>query len=203
MQVVLASNNVNKIEEFKILLHPYKIELLLQSQLGVPEVEETGLTFIENALIKARHASRITGLPALADDSGLVVDALNGAPGIYSARFAGVKAIAEDNIEKLLLALEKTGDPERKASFHCVLVFMSHAIDPIPIVCAGKWKGSILTTPRGKEGFGYDPIFYVPSEKKSAAELPLARKNKISHRGMAAQSLLNLLSDKLLESRSS
>lgn len=194
MKVVLASNNVGKAREFNALLNEFHIELVPQSNLGVPEIEETGITFIENALIKARHASQLTGLPALADDSGLAVDALKGAPGIYSARFAGASATAQDNIKKLLLDLKHIPDENRRASFHCLLVFMSHANDPIPIVCEGKWSGMILHAPRGEEGFGYDPIFYVPSEQKTAAELPLAIKNKMSHRGIALQSLITRLS---------
>jgi XTP/dITP diphosphohydrolase len=194
MQIVLASNNEGKAREFNVLLKNFHIELIPQSSLNVPEIEETGITFIENALMKARHASQVTGLPALADDSGLAVQALNGAPGIYSARYAGAHATAKDNIKKLLLALENVDDEKRIASFHCLLVFMMHAADPTPIVCEGVWSGTILHAPRGEQGFGYDPVFYVPSEKKSAAELPLEIKNKISHRGKALQSLIKVLS---------
>jgi XTP/dITP diphosphohydrolase len=198
MKVVLASSNAGKIKEFKVLLQDFDIDLIPQSELGVSDVEETGLSFIENALIKARHAALVTGLPAIADDSGLAVDALDGAPGIYSARYAGEQAGAADNINKLLKALEKIPDEKRSASFHCILVFMSHPLDPTPLVCDGKWSGNILRRARGEDGFGYDPIFYVPTEKKTAAELSSALKNKISHRGIALQSLLKMLPDKIL-----
>ncbi len=197
MKIVLASNNAGKIREFQSLLQHLPIDLIPQSDLGVKEAEETGLTFIENALIKARHATRLTGLPAIADDSGLAVDVLNGAPGIYSAHFVGPKANARDNINKLLHDLHDIPDERRSASFHCVLVFMSHAADPIPLVCNSEWSGMILHAPQGIDGFGYDPIFYVPSEKKSAADLSLAIKNKISHRGKAMQALLSMLPHKL------
>ncbi len=197
MRVVLASSNDGKIRELHALLNHFGIDLIPQSELGVTEAKETGLTFIENALIKARHACSVTGLPAIADDSGLAVDALKGAPGIYSARYASETAHAKDNIQKLLYELRDIPDGNRSASFHCVLVFMLYAADPIPLVCHGAWSGTILSSPLGDQGFGYDPIFYVPSEKKSAAELPLARKNKISHRGIALQSLVTLLPEKL------
>ncbi|MBX3708464.1 MAG: RdgB/HAM1 family non-canonical purine NTP pyrophosphatase [Gammaproteobacteria bacterium] len=197
MKVVLASNNLGKIREFNALLKNYSINLVPQAELGVEEVEETGLSFIENALIKARHAARITGLPTIADDSGLSVPVLNGAPGIHSARYAGIHATAQDNIHKLLNELNTFSETERKAVFYCTLVFMSHSNDPIPLVCNGTWPGIILHTTQGENGFGYDPIFYVPSEKKTAAELLPERKNKISHRGMALQSLLKMLPDKI------
>jgi XTP/dITP diphosphohydrolase len=197
MKVVLASSNAGKIKEFKELFANFHIDLVPQSELGVTDIEETGLSFIENSLLKARHAAEVTGLPALADDSGLVVNALNGAPGIYSARYAGIQATAKDNIDKLLHELQHTPDAERAASFHCVLAFMTHALDPTPLVCEGKWSGTILRETRGKEGFGYDPVFYVPTEKITAAELSPAIKNKISHRGLALQSLLKKLPDKL------
>ena len=163
------------------------------------EAEETGLTFVENALIKARHAALITGLPAIADDSGLAVAALCGAPGIYSARYAGTKAKAHDNIKKILMELKDIPDENRHASFHCLLVFLSHAKDPTPLVCDGKWSGIILHSPKGENGFGYDPIFYVPEQKQTAAELSPSLKNQISHRGMALQSLLKLLPEKIHE----
>jgi XTP/dITP diphosphohydrolase len=197
MKVVLASNNAGKIRELNELLQNFHFDLIPQAELGVKEIEETGLTFIENALIKARHASLMTGLPAIADDSGLAVAALQGAPGIYSARYAGEKASASDNNKKLLSELADVPDDKRQACFHCVLVYMSHANDPIPLVCNGKWEGTILRAPRGTGGFGYNPIFYVPSEKKSVAELSSAIKNALSHRGMALQSLLKLLPEKL------
>ncbi|VVC74753.1 dITP/XTP pyrophosphatase [Aquicella siphonis] len=197
MKVVLASNNPGKVGEFQELLKNLPIDLLPQSELGIDEAEETGLSFVENAIIKARHAAQAAGLPAIADDSGLAVDALNGAPGIYSARYAGKNAAAQDNIHKLLLDLENVPEEKRTASFHCVLVFMAHALDPTPLICQGKWSGMILRAPQGGNGFGYDPVFYVPAEKKSAAELPNQVKNKISHRGIALQSLLKMLPDKL------
>jgi XTP/dITP diphosphohydrolase len=197
MKVVLASNNAGKVREFRELLKDFHIDLIPQADLGVEEVEETGLSFIENAIIKARHAAKITGLPALADDSGLAVDALRGSPGIYSARYAGAQATAEDNIQKLLAELKEVPEKNRTASFHCVLVYMSHSLDPTPLICDGKWPGMVLHAPRGDAGFGYDPIFYVPSEHKTAAELPGHIKNKISHRGIALQSLLKILPDKL------
>lgn len=196
-KVVLASHNAGKIREFKELFRPFHIDLLAQADLGVNDIEETGLTFVENALLKARHASRVTGLPAIADDSGLVVPALDGAPGIYSARYAGEKANAKDNIAKLLSALKDVPDEKRGASFHCVLVYISHEKDPTPLICDGQWSGVILHSPQGEDGFGYDPIFYIPSEKKTAAELPLAVKNTMSHRGKALQLLIQSLAEKL------
>ena len=199
MKVVLASNNQGKILEFRELFKNFHFDLIPQAELGVAEIEETGLSFIENALIKARHASRVTGLPAIADDSGLAVAALSGEPGIFSARYAGPNAKSADNIKKLLTALNDVSDENRQACFHCVLVFMCHANDPTPLVCDGKWSGSILHEPKGSQGFGYDPVFYVPAEKKTAAELPLALKNKISHRGIALQSLLKMLPEKINE----
>lgn len=197
MKVVLASSNPGKIREFSEILDPLHIELLPQSEFGVQDAEETGLSFVENAIIKARHAAKLTGLPAIADDSGLAVDALNGEPGIYSARYAGVHANAKDNIDKLLNNLQNIPDEKRQASFHCLLVFMLHELDPNPLICDGEWKGMILREAKGDKGFGYDPVFYVPSEKMTAAELPSDIKNKISHRGIAIQSLLKMLPGKL------
>lgn len=197
MKVVLASSNAGKIKEFAELLRPVQIELVTQSELGVQDIEETGLSFVENAILKARHAAKITGLPALADDSGLAVDILQGAPGIYSARYAGVNATSSNNIAKLLTALQDVPEQKRSASFHCLLVFMTHDLDPTPIICDGKWSGMILREERGSHGFGYDPVFYIPSEKMTAAELPPAVKNKISHRGKAMQCLLKMLSQKV------
>lgn len=197
LKIVLASNNPGKIQEFTDLLKPFQVEIVPQSDVGVKEAEETGLTFIENAIIKARHASHITGLPAIGDDSGLVVNALSGAPGIYSARYAGTSATAQDNIKKLLNELKDVPEERRGAHFHCVLVLMMQDKDPTPLLCEGKWEGRILQESKGEGGFGYDPIFYVPSENKTAAQLPLAIKNRISHRGIALQLLLNLLSEGL------
>jgi XTP/dITP diphosphohydrolase len=199
VKMVIASGNAGKIRELNARLAELKVVLIPQGELGVSDIEETGLSFIENAILKARHASSVTGLPALADDSGLVVDALQGAPGIHTARYAGPHANNVDNIRKLLTALRDVPENQRGAEFHCVLAFVSHAKDPAPLVCEGKWQGRILTSPTGQDGFGYDPIFYVPSEKKSAAELSIAIKNKISHRGIALQSLIAQLPDKLHE----
>ncbi len=192
MKVVLASQNAGKIQEFGELLGNKNIEIVPQNTLGIEEIEETGLSFIENALLKARHAA-MAGYPALADDSGLVVPALNGAPGIYSARYAGRKATAQANIAKLLRELASTPDEKRAAYFYCVLVFMTHAQDPTPLICEGKWSGIIAKEPRGEYGFGYDPIFYLADINKTAAELPLTYKNKVSHRAIA----LKLLMEKL------
>lgn len=197
MKVVLASNNAGKIREFNALFQPLDLELISQATLGVDEIEETGLSFIENALIKARHAARMTGLPAMADDSGLVVSALKGAPGIYSARFAGKNANAEENIDKLLLALNAVPQEKRCAYFYAAIVFLSHDEDPTPLIATGSLTGKILTKRIGTEGFGYDPVFYIPELKKTAAELPLALKNQISHRGKALQQLIKQLLEKL------
>jgi XTP/dITP diphosphohydrolase len=195
MKIVLASGNQGKLKEFNQLFSNTSFEIVTQSDLGVKDVEETGLSFIENAILKARHASAVTGLPALADDSGLVVNALNGAPGIYSARYAGEKAGSMENIAKLLTVLGE--QPDRDAHFHCVLAFLTHANDPAPLICEGKWFGKILLAPQGEKGFGYDPIFYCSQTKQSAAELSPEIKNKISHRGLALKLLLQSLPEKL------
>jgi XTP/dITP diphosphohydrolase len=192
-RVVLASGNAGKVREFNQLLAGEHIEVLPQSSFGVPEAEETGLTFVENAILKARNAARHTGLPALADDSGIEVDALNGAPGIYSARYAGTGASDEDNLRKLLDALEGVPEEERGARFQCVIVYLRHAEDPTPLICQGTWEGTILAAPRGANGFGYDPIFYVPDQDASSAELPPETKNRLSHRGQALRKLLEAL----------
>lgn len=189
-KLVLASGNTGKLREFTQLLAPLGFELIPQSDLGVPEVAETGLSFVENAILKARHAARHTGLPALADDSGLEIDALQGAPGIYSARYAGDKASDADNIAAVLAALEATPTSERNARFQCLLVFMRHTKDPTPLICQGTWQGSILTEPSGEEGFGYDPIFWVPETDCTAAELSSDQKHAISHRGKAMRAFL-------------
>lgn len=196
-KIVLASSNAGKIKEFTTLLAPLGIEIIPQAALNIPDAEETGLSFIENAILKARHASLAAGLPALADDSGLAVPALGGIPGIYSARYAGVGASMHDNIQKLLEAAHDLPDNARTAEFHCVLAFMSHANDPTPLICDGNWKGLLLRAPRGASGFGYDPVFFVPEEHKTAAELEASRKNEISHRGLAVKALLTLISGKL------
>ncbi|MCL5801259.1 MAG: RdgB/HAM1 family non-canonical purine NTP pyrophosphatase [Gammaproteobacteria bacterium] len=191
-RIVFASNNPGKLREIQALAAG-KLELLLQSDYAVPEVEETGLSFVENALLKARHAARHTGLPALADDSGLEVDALHGAPGIRSARYAGPGASDAENLQKLLQDLADIPEHQRRARFQCVVVYMKHAEDATPLICQGTWEGRILTAPRGENGFGYDPVFYVPTHHCSSAELPPAVKNSLSHRGKALRQLLTAL----------
>lgn len=191
--IVLASGNKGKIKELDALLAPMGWQVRPQSDWQVVDADETGLTFVENAIIKARHACEQTGLPSLADDSGIAVDALGGAPGIYSARYAGTGASDKDNIHKLLEALKDTPEAERTARFICVLVFMQHANDPTPIICQGEWEGRILTAPAGKGGFGYDPLFYVPERDCSAAELSAEDKRMLSHRGKALAQLRRLL----------
>lgn len=192
-KLVIASNNKGKIAELTDLLAPLGLQPVAQGELGVSEAEEPAVTFVENAIIKARHAARATGLPALADDSGLAVDALDGRPGVRSARFAGEEATDNDNVEALLAALKDTPEAERSAQFHCVLVYLRHADDPTPIICHGRWPGRILAEPRGQGGFGYDPVFLVPEHGCSAAELTREQKGRISHRGRALASLLDQL----------
>jgi len=187
---VLASNNKGKAREISQLLADLDIEVVAQSEFNVPEIEETGLTFVENALLKARNAAQHTGLPAIADDSGIEVDALNGAPGIYSARYAGVGASDEQNLQKLIREINAQPDASRAARFQCLMVLMRHAMDPTPLICQGTWEGRITDTPQGDNGFGYDPVFYVPEEKCTAAQLPPERKNAMSHRGKALKCLL-------------
>lgn len=191
--VVLATGNPGKVRELADLLADFGMNIVAQTELGVDSAEETGLTFIENALLKARHAAHITGLPAVADDSGLAVDALGGAPGIYSARYAGVDASDQANLDKLLDAIKDVPDEQRGASFHCVLVYLRHADDPTPLVCHGRWQGVLTRAPAGEGGFGYDPIFYVPSAGKTAAEMTRDEKNALSHRGQALRLLLDAL----------
>lgn len=192
-QIVLASGNKGKLREFQHLLDKLNIDMLPQSQFKVDSVEETGLTFVENAILKARHAARISGLPAIADDSGIEVDALNGQPGIYSARYAGEDASDADNNAKLLKSLEGFPEEQRSARFHCVLVYLRHAEDPTPLVCHGAWEGRILEAASGEHGFGYDPLFFVHSEGCSAADLPKEVKNGISHRAIAMTKLAEQL----------
>jgi len=192
-RVVMASSNPGKLREINHILGSLGMEVLPQSDFDVPDAEETGLTFVENAILKARHAAHLTGLPAIADDSGLEVDALHGAPGIYSARFSGPGATDEKNLQKLLEQLRDVPESERSARFQCLIVFMAHAEDPTPLICQGTWEGRILFEPRGKGGFGYDPIFYVPSEDCASAELAPEVKNRLSHRGQALQKLLSNL----------
>jgi len=190
-QVVLASGNTGKLAELDRILAPLGVELLSQAQFNVVEAEETGLTFVENAILKARAACAQTGLPAIADDSGLEVDALRGAPGIHSARYSG-DGDAGNNL-KLLDALADVPPGERSARFQCALVYLRHAEDPTPLICPGSWEGEILLEARGKDGFGYDPLFYVPQYHCSAAELDAGVKNRVSHRARACALLLAAL----------
>ncbi|MEY8203878.1 MAG: RdgB/HAM1 family non-canonical purine NTP pyrophosphatase [Bermanella sp.] len=191
-RVVLASGNKGKLVELQDALQRFDVTLIPQTQFGVESVEETGLSFVENAILKARHASKVTGLAALSDDSGLEVDALFGAPGIYSARFAGTDGDDEQNNLKLLAEMSAIPSEQRTARFHCVLVYLRHWQDPTPIICQGSWQGVIKTTLEGSGGFGYDPLFFVPSLNKSAAQLSKAEKNQISHRGQAIKQLHSL-----------
>jgi len=190
--VVLASNNKGKLKELGELLAGQQMQVLAQGEFEIPEAVEDGLTFVENAIKKARNAAKHSGLPAIADDSGLEVDALDGAPGIYSARYAGDGGDAANNA-KLLEALKDVPDEKRTARFQCVMVFMRHAKDPTPIICQGTWDGMILRNPQGANGFGYDPLFFVPQENTTAAELPADVKNAQSHRGQALRKLLEAM----------
>jgi XTP/dITP diphosphohydrolase len=194
-RIVLASGNAGKLKEFQSLLADVGFEVVAQSEFKVSDADETGLSFVENAIIKARHACQLTGLPAIADDSGLEVDALLGKPGIYSSRFAGVDGDDKDaaNNRKLLNSLEGLSQSERTARFQCVLVYLRHADDPTPLICQGSWEGLILHQPVGDSGFGYDPLFYVPEKDCASAQLDKSEKNAISHRGKAMRQLLALL----------
>jgi XTP/dITP diphosphohydrolase len=187
--LVLASSNLGKLQEFTSLLAPLGIQIRPQAEWQVSDADETGLSFVENAILKARHAAAATGQPAIADDSGLVVDALNGAPGIYSARYAGSHGNDAANNQKLLEALKTVPREQRTARFVCILAVLRHAHDPLPLICEGYWEGHILTAPQGQGGFGYDPLFGVPQRNCSAAELPAAEKNRLSHRGLATAQL--------------
>ncbi len=189
-RVVLASGNRGKLAEFRQLLQDVGFEVIPQTDLQVPDIEETGLSFVENAILKARNAALHSGLPALADDSGLEVDTLQGAPGIYSARYSGAGATDAGNNEKLLDALRMVPADQRTARYQCVLVFMRHGADPSPLICQAAWEGRIALAPLGEGGFGYDPLFLVPEYNATAAELPAALKNSISHRGQALAMLL-------------
>jgi XTP/dITP diphosphohydrolase len=190
MRYVLASDNEHKIQEIRDLL-PEQVQLLKQSDFHIESAAETGLTFIENALLKARHATAASGLPAIADDSGLEVDALSGRPGIYSSRFAGEQATDRDNVQKLLT--EMVGCAIRNARFRCVMVMLRHEFDPAPVIAEGSLEGEILYETRGNSGFGYDPVFFLPDRNRSVAELPLSEKNRISHRAQALQKLIPTL----------
>lgn len=198
-KIVLATNNQGKLTELSALLSPLQLNILPQSHFTKIAAEETGSTFIENAIIKARHAADVSGLPAIADDSGLEVDALQGAPGIYSARYAGADATDQQNIDKLLDDLREVPEGKRTARFHCVLVYMKHALDPTPIICHGTWEGTITLDQLGRQGFGYDPVFFVSEVNKTSAQLSKEEKNAISHRGKALESLLQQLQSSLIK----
>ena len=192
-RIVLASGNPGKLREFNQMLATLNKEVLPQREFDVPEAEETGLSFVENAILKARNAATHTGLPALADDSGIEVDALRGAPGIYSARYAGPGASDEANLQKLLADLEGVPDEPRTGRFQCVIVYLRHARDPVPLIAQGAWEGRILHEPVGENGFGYDPVFFVPTHGCTSAELPPQEKNRLSHRGIALRALVEKL----------
>jgi len=198
VKIVLASANQGKLREMQQLLAPLKLQLIPQHQFTREQAEENGVTFVENALLKARFAAAKSGLPALADDSGLEVDALDGAPGIHSARFAGVTASDEKNNQKLLAHLQQLPDAPRNARFRCVLAYLRHPLDPAPIIAQGVWEGEIIDTPRGTNGFGYDPLFYSPQHQLTSAELTPAVKNRTSHRARALQQLIALMTDATL-----
>ena len=191
-RIVLASSNKGKLEEFRSILELPDTNLIAQSEFGLLDAEETGCTFVENALIKARHACTETGLPSIADDSGIEVDALCGEPGVFSARYAGVEGKGSDsaNNSKLLSSLKEVPEFKRSARFRCVIVFLRHKKDPTPIICSGTWEGRILTSASGVHGFGYDPLFYVPSHKCTSAELEPKIKNSLSHRGQALRKFI-------------
>jgi len=195
--IVLATGNKGKVKELAHLLQGHNINVVPQSDFNVPDVAETGTTFVENAIIKARHAAKVTGLPAIADDSGLEVDALNGEPGVYSARYAGEDASDDDNMNKLLAELTKQPDHETSARFHCVLVYMRFENDPTPLICHGVWQGSICMEKQGKQGFGYDPIFWQEDLQLTSAQLPRDIKNRLSHRGQALAQLVEKLAQEL------
>lgn len=192
-RLVLASNNRGKLAELRALLADLAIELIPQSELGIPEADETGTTFVENAILKARQAAQRSGLPALADDSGLCVAALDGAPGLISAHWAGVHGDAQRNIAKLLEAMRDVPDDQRQAHFHCTLVLLRSAADPAPLIAEGRWNGTISRTPKGHGGFGYQPVFFDPQFGISSAELDDATRNRVSHRGQALQRLREML----------
>ena len=192
-RVVLASNNAGKAREFGQLLADSGLEVVAQTEFDVPEAEETAPTFVENALLKARNAALHTGLPAIADDSGLAVDALDGEPGIYSARYAGPGADDAANNARLLEKMRGVPPAERGAAFICALVYLRHANDPVPLICQGTWRGLLLEAPRGDNGFGYDPLFLVPELERTSAELPPQEKNRRSHRGQALRQLVDRL----------
>lgn len=188
-RLVLASNNPGKLKELRACLAGLPLRLVGQDELGIAGAEEPAVTFVENALLKARHAARESGLPALADDSGLEVPALGGQPGVRSARFAGDNASDRDNIDRLLAQMTGLQGERRRASFHCLVVLLRHSDDPTPLICQGRWDGYILNAPQGDSGFGYDPVFHVPALEATAAELPATVKNRVSHRALALAQL--------------
>ena len=192
-RIVLASGNKGKLKEFSQILAPLDLEIISQGDLGVEDADETGLSFVENAILKARNACAATGLPAIADDSGLEVDVLSGAPGIYSARYAGPGASDQQNIDKLLSELGELEVVDRTARFRCVLVCMRHQSDPTPLIAVGTWEGKILSAPEGENGFGYDPIFWSPEFECAAAQLTPEQKKSVSHRGKAVAQLTEQL----------
>ena len=192
-QLVLASGNRGKLQEIRQLIAPLSLNVIAQSELGIDAADETGLTFVENAILKARHASAHSQSPALADDSGIEVDCLQGAPGIYSARYAGPNASDQDNRQQLLEALANYPDASCRARYQCVIAVLRHSHDPTPLICQASWEGMITLNPRGEQGFGYDPLFYLPELDKTAAQLDPQSKNRLSHRGQALQQLLTQL----------
>ncbi|AZL83968.1 XTP/dITP diphosphatase [Aliivibrio salmonicida] len=194
-KIVLATGNQGKVREMADVLSDFGFDVVAQSEFNVSDVAETGTTFIENAIIKARHAAKESGLPAIADDSGLEVDALHGAPGVYSARYSGEGATDQKNIDKMLAAMKDIPEEKRTARFHCVLVLMKHENDPTPLICHGSWEGHITTEQQGENGFGYDPIFWVSEDNCSSAELEPARKKQLSHRGQALKKLFAALKE--------
>ena len=194
MRLALASSNRGKLIEIREVLSGLEIELIAQRDLGIEDADETASTFVENALLKARHAARTSGLPALGDDSGICVDSLGGAPGLYSARYAGAHGNARANIDKLLSELRDVPEARRTAHFYCVIVVLRSADDPAPLIAEGRWHGRILDVPRGHGGFGYDPVFYDPELRIGAAELDASIKNRVSHRGQALARMRELLS---------
>lgn len=192
-KVVLASGNTGKLREINAMLAGSHLLAVSQQEFNVPDIEETGRTFIENAILKARNAATHSGLPAIADDSGIEVPALNGEPGIYSARYAGAGATDEENLNKLVDEVKKLPEEKRQARFVCLMVYLRHPDDPVPIIAEGTWDGIVITEPRGENGFGYDPVFYLPDRDCTSAELEPEIKNRISHRGQALAKLINKL----------
>jgi XTP/dITP diphosphohydrolase len=193
--LVLASGNAGKLRELQAMLQPSGWSVHAQSEWNIEEAAENGLSFVENALIKARHAAQFCGLPALGDDSGLVVDALDGAPGIYSARYAGEGADDAANNRKLLDALQSVPEDQRGAHFYCAMVFVRHPLDPAPLIATARWNGRILKAPRGNGGFGYDPLFWLDEQQCASAQLPPAEKNRLSHRGQALSAMVEQLAN--------